>query len=603
MAGIRSIGNWQRSWTFYLAAGLLFGLLVYRLAHLQLLFGSELRGRSESNRIRLVEISPVRGAMLDRNGRLLVSNRPASTLYGVPSEMEKDSVAFAQIARILGYDVETFRENISKTGRYPFLPQRLQRDLSFECLSKIEEQRDALPGIFLQVEPKRYYLTDIAAHVYGYVAEVSPEELSYFPDRKAGDLVGKRGLERTYDKFLRGKKGHRLAIVNVFGQEVGEVKESRRQAPVPGKDLHLTLDYELQALAESLLVGKLGAIVAIEPSTGEVLAMASSPTYKPDIFSGAVATSDWRKLLSDSTRPMLNRAMQAMYPPGSTLKMAILLEGLESGEIDSNWSVYCHGSLRVGDRSFACWSKSGHGRAGIYGAIERSCDVFFYTLGLKIGPDGIYRAMTRFNLGEKTGIDIGGEASGNAPSEDYYNRRYGKDGWTRGYVPSISIGQGEDLTTPLQMCAYIAAIADGKFWRQPHLVREIEDNDTGEILVPDNTFEKPIEALPVYIQQVREGTRRVIMGTSGTARFLRDDKLPMGGKTGTAQNPHGEDHAWFVCFAPYDDPQIAVCVLIEFGEHGSSGAAPLANKIVRRYLETQAWPFGPIAMGVASDVN
>jgi len=603
MSAIRTFGNWQRSWTFILVAGLLFGLLVYRLAHLQLIFGSELRDRSESNRIRLIEISPVRGVMLDRNGRLLVSNRPASTLYGVPSEMEKDSVAFAQIARILGYDAETFQEKISKTRRYSFLPQRLQRDLNFECLSKIEEQRDALPGIFLQVEPKRYYLTDIAAHLFGYVAEVSHKELSHFPNCKAGDLVGKRGLERTYDRFLRGQKGHRLAVVNVFGQEVGELEKSRRLAPVPGKDLHLTLDYELQALAESLLVGKLGAIVAMEPSTGEVLAMASSPTYDPDIFAGAVTALDWQRLLSDTARPMLNRAMQAMYPPGSTLKMAVLLEGLESGEIDSNWNVRCHGSLRVGNRRFSCWRKAGHGRVGIYDAIEQSCDVFFYTLGLKMGVDGIYRAMTRFHLDEKTGIDIGGEASGNAPSVDYYNRRYGPDGWTRGYIPSISIGQGEDLTTPLQMCACIAAIADGKVWRRPHLVREIKDNDTGEILVPDNTLEKPIEALPVNIRQIREGTRRVVMGSRGTARFLRDDELPMGGKTGTSQNPHGEDHAWFVCFAPYDEPQIAVCVLVEFGEHGSSGAAPLAGKIVRRYLETQAWPFGPVAMGVASETN
>lgn len=583
MARMGSFGGWQRSWTFLLVGGLLFGLLTLRLAYLQLLLGDELREKSESNRIRLVEIVPVRGAMWDRNGRLLVSNGPAYTLYGVPAEMEKNPTALSQMSQILGCDVETLKREVLQPARYRFLPRRLQRDLSFRRLSHIEEQRDAFPGIFLQVEPKRYYLTGAAPHLLGYVAEVSPEELAHFPGCKAGDLVGKRGLERAYDEFLRGRKGHRLVVVDVFGQEVGEA--GPRLEPVPGADLYLTLDFVLQALAESLLVGKTGAIVAIEPASGEVLALVSAPTYEPDIFAGAVAVSDWQRLLSDTGKPMLNRAVQATYPPASAVKMAILLEGLESREIDPDWSVPCRGSFRVGRRTFSCWRPWGHGRVGILDAIEQSCDVFFYTLGMSLGPDGIHRAMTRFHLGMRTGIDIGSEAAGIAPSVKYYDRRYGPDGWTRGYIPSISIGQGEVLVTPLQMCAYIAAIADGKMWRQPHLVREIEDRATGEVWMPDNGGEAPIEATAENMLLIREATRRVVMGRHGTARFLGNEVFSMAGKTGTAQNPHGEDHAWFVGFAPFDSPQIAVCVLIEFGGHGASGAAPLAGALMRDYLQ------------------
>jgi penicillin-binding protein 2 len=602
MARTDSFGGWHRSWTFLIVGGLLFGLLTLRLAYLQLLLGNELREKSESNRIRLVEIVPVRGAMYDRNGRLLVSNGPAYTLYGVPAEIEKSPLALAKIGQILGCEDEEDTSQLFQSARYPFLPQRLQRDLSFARLSQIEEQRDALPGLFLQVEPKRYYLTSSAAHLLGYVAEVSPEELPQFSGCKAGDLVGKRGLERTYDSLLRGRKGHRMVVVDVFGQEVGE-QAGPRVDPVPGQDFHLTLDLELQMLAESLLVGKTGAIVAIEPSTGEVLTMASAPTYDPEIFAGAVAATDWQRLVSDTSKPMLNRAVQSTYPPGSTLKMAILLEGLESGTIERGWSVHCRGALRVGNRSFSCWRPWGHGRMGVLDAIEQSCDVFFYTLGLELGADGIYRAMQRFHLGTKTGIDIGSEAAGIAPSVEYYDRRYGKNGWTRGYIPSISIGQGEVLVTPLQLCAYIAAIADGKMWRQPHLVREIEDPVTGEVWRPKNHTAVPIDATAENMRLIREGTRRVVMGGHGTARFLADRALPMAGKTGTAQNPHGEDHAWFVGFAPYDSPQIAVCVLVEFGGHGASAAAPLAGILMRDYVRRKLQGPGLFAMGVTDGLE
>ncbi|MFH1011365.1 MAG: penicillin-binding protein 2 [bacterium] len=579
--------GWQRPWAFFLIGGMLFGLLIARLVHLQVVRGDDYREKSDNNRIRLVEIAPARGAMFDRHGTLLVSNQPVYTLYGVPAEMKRDTVGLARVAQILGYDAQTFRRKILESGRGSYLPQRLQRDLSFTSLSQIEEQRDILPGIFLQVEPKRYHPMRMGAHVFGYVAEVSPEELPGFPGTRAGDLVGKRGLEKTYDEFLRGQKGQRLAIVNVFGQEVGDLEGGHRVPPVAGKNLRLTIDAPLQALAESLLTDKIGAIVAMEPSTGEILALASAPTYDPDIFAGAVAAADWQRLLSDPIKPMLDRAVQSVYPPGSTIKMAMLAEGLESKEIDVNWTVPCRGSLRVGNRVFSCWRKQGHGRMAILDAIEQSCDVFFYTLGLRMGADGIYRALTRFHFGMKAGIDIGSEATGIAPSIAYYNRRYGPSGWTRGFIPSISIGQGEVLATPLQMCGYISAIADGVMWRQPHLVREIEDPVTGKTWVPDNHKAEPIDASTETMRLLREATRRVVMGSRGTAHRLADPALPMGGKTGTAQNPHGEDHAWFLGFAPFDEPKIAVCVLVEFGGHGSSAAAPLAGILMRAYVEKE----------------
>jgi len=571
-------------WSFRLIGALLFALLGFRLFQLQVLHSSEFREKSDNNRFRIIEIPAPRGVMRDRAGHQLVTNRSAYSCYGVPRELWKDKQSMRTLERTLGYGEEFLEREVIQPNHRSFVPLRLKRDLSFAELSRFEELRNVIPGAFLEMEQKRSYPDLLAAHALGYVSEVSKDELANWPGLRMGDLVGKRGLERLYDKELRGRPGARVSVVNALGQEIMPAADLGRVEPAPGKELWLTLDRDLQMLAESLLVGKIGAVVAMDVPTGGILAIASSPTYDPRIFAGRVDAGDWNALLNDPLKPMLNRAVQTMYPPGSTIKMAMLLEGLESGAISNSWSVSCAGSYTYGDRPFKCWKKAGHGRIVPISAIEQSCDVFFYRLGLQIGVDGVHRAMRRFHLGEATGVDQTSEANGLAPSEDYYNRRYGPRGWTKGFILSLAIGQGEVLVTPIQMCAYAAAIADGEVWRQPHLVRAFHDPVTGEISPPPSPRDARIEASPEHMALIREGMRRVVWGDAGTARAQRDEQVAICGKTGTAQNPHGDDHAWFVGYAPEDDPIIATCVLIEFGEHGSSAAAPVSKEIMKRYV-------------------
>jgi penicillin-binding protein 2 len=573
-----------RLWVFLAFGVLLFGLLIYRLFDVQVLHWAEYREKSDHNRFRLIEIAPPRGVMRDRRGQLMVTNRPTYSCYGVPRELWRDKRGMAMLNAALQMP-EGFLENeVIKPFKRTFTPMRLKRDLSFHELSAFEELRDQIPGAFLEVEQKRSYTGKLAAQAFGYVSEVSKEELDKFPGVESGDLVGKRGLERIYDEPLRGVKGRRFSVVNALGQEVADAEHFEHVDPVPGKELWLAMDLDVQALAESLLAGKTGSVVAIDIRDGGVVAMASAPTYDPEIFAGRVDASQWNALLEDPGKPMLNRSVQTMYPPGSTIKAAMLIEGMESGQINPTWSTSCPGSFTLGNRTFKCWKKGGHGRVVPLQAIEASCDVFFYKVGLEIGVDGVHSAMSRFHLGKATGVDQTSEAEGLAPSEAYYNRRYGPHGWTRGFIPSISIGQGEVLVTPVQMAAYVAAVADGRVWRTPHLVNGIYDPDTRTLMKIQPPDSVPIAASPTNIAMALEGMRRVVWGDQGTARAQRDELVPIGGKTGTAQNPHGDDHAWFIGFAPVEHPIVAVCALVEFGMHGSSAAAPIAKEVMKRYV-------------------
>lgn len=568
-------------------AGVIFLLLFLRLASLQIINGVEFRDRSDNNRIRLIEVAAPRGIIRDMHGRLLVTNTPSYSCYGVPNELWRDSEGTALLGSILEYPPSRLRSEILEPIRRSFQPVRLNRDLSFGKLSAFEEERDRIPGAFLEIEPKRFHPNSLCAHVIGYIGEISETELTEYPERKEGDLVGKRGLEKLYDAQLRGKKGKRFSIVNVHGQEIEASSQFEEIAPTPGNDLWLTIDRGAQMLAESLLTDKIGSIVVIDIANGGIRACASSPTYDPDVFSGALDASDWQMLLTDERKPMLNRSIQTMYPPGSVIKMAILTEGLMSGVIDENWTAHCPGIFYVGDHPFRCWKKGGHGTVNCIRAIEASCDVFFYKVGMKLGVDGIFRALDRFHLGRKTGVDLTSEAAGLIPSTEYYDRRYGKNGWTKGYIPSITIGQGEVLVTPLQLCAYAAALGDGKFWRQPYIVEKIQNPTTGVIILPERA--EPIELnIPENILKiVREGMRLVVWGDFGTARAQRSKIAPIAGKTGTAQNPHGDDHAWFIGIAPEASPRYAACALVEFGEHGSSMAAPLVRQMLEYMIKSE----------------
>lgn len=574
----------------FMTVGLgLFVVLAVRLFQLQIVSGAEFREKSNNNRIRLIEIAPQRGVMRDRHGRLLLANRSSYTCYGVPQELWNDNEGMRLLAKAIDVQPEYLQAQVIGPVRKSFLPTRLKRDLSFAELSNFEELRDRIPGAFLEIEQKRFHFNRLAAHALGYVAEVSNDELKKFEGTRPGDLVGKRGLERLYDEPLRGVKGYRFSVVNAYGQEIAGEQKLESVEPKPGKELWLTIDFDLQAKAESLLTDKIGAIVAMDVRTGGVLCIASSPAYDPNIFAGRVDPDQWKMLLDDKNKPMLNRTVQTMYPPGSTVKMAMLLEALESGTITPSFSISCPGYHVVGNRTFKCWKMGGHGYVDVLRSIEQSCDVFYYRVGLMLGVDGVHHAFDRVHFGRPTGVNQTSEAAGLIPSEAYYNRRYGPSGWTRGFIPSISIGQGEVLVTPIQLCAYACAMADGKYWRQPYIVEGVYDAETHTLMRHEAADPDPIEASPQNIAIVREGMKRVVWG-AGTAAAQRDAQVPIAGKTGTAQNPHGDDHAWFVGFAPVENPIIASCVLVEFGEHGSSGAAPLSKEIMKQFVLSEQPP-------------
>ncbi len=576
----------------FLGVGIVvFALLIYRLVQLQVVQGPEFRAKSEDNRIRFVEMLAPRGVIRDRRGALLVSNRPSYTCYGIPRDLYKDSLAVEKIGFALAGDPAEIREKVLKPFRTSFRPQRLRRDLPYTLLARFEETRDEIPGSYLEIEPKRFYPGGIAPHAIGYVAEIADEELAKFPGLESGDLVGKRGLERLYDKDLRGEKGSRLSVVDVHGQEVDTGQELGRIDPVPGQELWTTLDRDAQILAESLLVDKIGAVVAMDVRTGGVVVLVSSPTYNPDVFAGSISSSDWRTLLNDPNKPMLNRAVQTMYPPGSTIKPAMLIEGLNSGVISPSWSVSCPGSFTYGNRTFKCWKKGGHGHIDVVQSLAQSCDVFYYKLGLQLGVDGINRALKRFHFGSPTGIDQTSEAAGLAPSREYYDKRYGENGWSTGFLVSVSIGQGEMLATPLQLCAFTSTIAADGVWREPYLVDGIFDPSTRTLKKRGPSDGVPMADVPQSIlDYAQHGMEQVVWGPSGTARRQQDDSCKIAGKTGTAQNSHGDDHGWFICYGPIDDPMYACCALIEFGKSGSGAGAPVAGEVLRYLIRRDLYP-------------
>jgi penicillin-binding protein 2 len=405
-----------------------------------------------------------------------------------------------------------------------------------------------------------------------------------YPGLQVGDIVGKTGIELQYDATLRGKKGVTYIQVDALGRELGEVCQEKAVVPTAGSDMYLTLDLRLMQLADSLLGDRSGSVVALDPNSGEIFVLLSKPRYDLSLFSGGITPDLWKQLQDDPDKPLLHRAIQSCYPPGSTLKMAILAAGLESGGFGEDFTVHCPGFFRMGVRTFACWKEGGHGTVGVLRSLEESCDVFYYNAGLAAGLDAIESTMKKLQFGKPTGIDLESEASGLVPGRAYYDKRYGKRGWTRGLIPNISIGQGEVLVTPLQMARYAGILATRGLCPKPHLFGGFKPRDWDSFPTADLASVTTVEFRDRTWSLIQEGMRRVVHGDHGTARASMPN-FPMAGKTGTAQNPHGEDHAWFVAFAPFGDPKIAVSILVEHGGHGASAATPLAVKLIEEFMK------------------
>jgi penicillin-binding protein 2 len=565
----------------------LFGILFLRLWFLQLVKGDELQERSEHNRIRLQDLAPWRGMILDHNGQVLVANRPSYELVVVLEDVGDIPRLATRLGRLLHLDPQQITAQLQNGKKAGLHQVRLRTDLSWEEMARVETFQPEFPGVSIQIQPKREYRhKGQACHALGYLGEITDSQLknSKFAAYKMGDYIGKCGVELAWEKYLRGQRGYRRIEVDAYGRELGQQDSV---FPTPGANVFLTLDNRMQQEAEACLEGKVGAIVAMDPGTGKILAMASSPTFSQEAFERGLSAQEWQKLNSDKTHPLENRALKGQYPPGSTFKIVMAVAGLEEKVITPGTMIFCNGALPFGNHVFHCWRKGGHGGVSLYKALVNSCDIYFYNVGRRLGIDRIAKWSKRFGLGEPVGLDLDKEMPGLVASTAWKKARFHQP-WHEGETLSVAIGQGYNLATPIQMARVVAAIANGGIIYKPLIVGKVE-SPTGEILYQAQPeVQHRLGASPATLEAVRQGLVGVV--NEGTAKAARLASIQVAGKTGTSQvvslerskqkTRETRDHAWFVAYAPADAPQVAVAVLVEHGGHGGSDAAPLAKRVI-----------------------
>lgn len=577
---------------FYVPVLLVFVVLAARLWQLQIIRGPDYTLQAERNRIRTLDVVAPRGTIVDRNNELLVENRPSYNILLYREYIEDEAATRSFIADKLRIGPQELDSMLKRTKKDPFYrPLLIKEDVQIDDISTVEAHKRDHPEIQLGPQPRRLYRhRKLAAHLLGYVGEVSEEELSAstFSDTKPGDLVGKSGVERVYNSCLVGTNGKRQVLVDSMGRELGVLGEVEA---VIGGELHVTLDLKLQEVAEALLEDKVGSIIAMDPRNGEILVMASTPSFDPNRFSSRLSGADWNQLVNDPDHPLQNRAIQNSYSPGSTFKVVMALTGLEEGFIDDSTRVFCAGASAFYNRLFHCWSK-GHGYMNVENAIQNSCNIFFYEMGRRIGIDKIAQHATALGFGERSGIDLPGERSGTMPSPEWKQRTRG-DKWYAGETISVAIGQGAVSVTPLQLLRAVSAIAVGGRLVTPHVLLSASrtSGSAPSWAVKDLSFNP-------------ETTSRILAGmwgsvnAGGTGGRARVPGLDICGKTGTAQiigaetakqikgdSELLEDHSWFVGFANRDNPEIAVVVFVEHGGKGGVAAAPLAKEIFQKHFE------------------
>ncbi len=573
-----------------------------RVWYLQILQGQNFKGLSENNRIRQISLSPYRGIIKDRNGETLVSIRPSFNLYITPEDI-------GDLIETLGFLSEKIPINKIKLRRdikavRAFKDVLVKSDINWEEVAFVEENKMRLPGVRINVEPLRNYVyNDFASHALGYLGEISKAKLEGMKNSvyRQGDLVGKRGIERVYESVLRGEKGYEEVEVDVSGRELRTV---RKLPPKSGEGLILTLDARIQKVVEQLMTGTpespvSGSIVVIKVQTGEIMALVSKPSFDANLFAAGISKENWKKLILDERHPLQNRAIDGQYPPASTYKIVTALAALEEKVITPEATVYCPGHFKLGKGRYRCWKKRGHGAVNMHTALVQSCDVFFYTMGYRLGIDRLAKYAKELGLGSITGIGLKGEKPGLIPTTTW-KLAARKQPWLAGETISASIGQGFNLITPIQQANMVATLANGGILLKPYLIKSIEDSD-GKVLkefYPEIT--RKINIKPESLKLVLEAMRGVVNEPHGTGYRARLKNIKVSGKTGTAQvvrmkpgdqrdgekTPYQfQDHAWFVAFAPFEKPEISVSVIVEHGGHGGSVAAPLARKIIKTYFD------------------
>jgi penicillin-binding protein 2 len=588
---------------------LVFGLFGLRLFQLQIIEGEALRERSERNSIRTIRLAAPRGEIFDRDGRVLATTRPAFGLQVIPSELRRLDLTFAALGQLLEKDPAALRTKAGETrGARRFQPVRLASDLTWDHLARVESHRYALPGVLTDIQPRRHYLDGpLAAHVLGTIGEIRKEQLETrrFARYRAGEVIGQSGIEAVLESHLRGREGGLNVVVDAAGREIERLDEVEPRA---GRTAVLSLDLDLQkeayAAFESDVEGeprRAGALVALDPRDGEVLAWVSTPSYDPNAFPGGVDTATWKRLMQDERRPLQDRIISGQYPPASTYKAIVAAGALQEGVIDPEERLYCPGSFRLGRRTYRCWKRGGHGDVNLREALVHSCDVYFYQVGLRLGVDRLAFFARSLGLGRRTGVELSDEKTGHIPTSAWKSRRFGEP-WVLGETLSAAIGQGFNTVTPLQLAVAFAAIANGGGLVTPRLVRSLHAHDA--LSLPSGPVFReraPIDAR--HLARVRDALIGVVQEPRGTGGRARVPGVVVGGKTGTAQivglkQFEGleddeipwkyRDHAWFVAFAPAESPEIVVVVLVEHGGGGGAVAAPIAQRVLARYFEKRA---------------
>jgi len=577
---------------------ILFVLILFvRLWYLQAVRGAYYYEQAENNRIRPVKIRPPRGIIYDRNGRPLVENVLTFDISLVPEDTLDLDATIKKLSSITKVDQNSIRQALEDASsiRTKYEPVKIKEEAPWEEVTIVESHQDDLPGVIIEPEHRRHYpYGGMASHQLGYIGKVSQLQRK-LEQTDIGLLTGQGGLEKIYDKLLRGTAGKRMIQVNAAGRKV---KDLGIEEPKLGKDIYLTIDLDVQQAAEESLGSRTGSVVAMDPNSGEILAMVSHPNYDPNLFPRGIAPKDWTRLTNDPSHPLYNRAIQSVYPPGSTFKILVALAGLETGIINPEEKVTCNGFIKSGKQTFRCWIKHGHGPVAFHEALVESCDVYFYTMGERIGFDRISEYATKLGLGNLTGIQLPDEKPGLIPTPDWKKKRTGES-WYPGDSYINSIGQGFVLVSPIQAVRMMSAVANGGHIYRPVLIKQSRDRETGAVKPFPLERGRDAHLNPKTLEVLRHALAGVVIEPKGTGHAARTPTATVAGKSGTAQviaqkipgkklTEKTQDHAWFVAYAPVENPKIAVAVLVEHGGHGGGAAAPVARRVIEEYLKNAA---------------
>lgn len=572
--------NLQQSRILFWIISVTITIFSFQLIRLQLIDYEIYHKKSTNNSIKIIPIPASRGVLFDRNFKVVVGNKPVYQVTVIPAFF--DTTNFQKIEKIV--EIDSLAQLLVGKAKFTYSrykPIILSKELEFEEVNRLIEYQNEIPGLNISIKFIRDYGYGVnGSHIFGYLNEISSAQLKINTNYEAGDEYGASGIEKSYEKYLHGQEGKKFAVVDSKQRFIKFLTENEFDVPaIKGNDLVLTIDKQSQIAAEKMMEGKKGSVVALNPKTGEIIALVSSPSFDLKSIS-ALNKKEWREIVNHLEKPLFNRATMSIYPPGSSIKPIEALAAYNEGYITEDSRFNCSGGITYGNQFFGC--DHIHGSVDLLRSIEKSCNTYYYEVFLKMGYPTWLKYFKMFGFGRKTNVDILEESSGILPDSNYYNRYLGKRKWNTGMLLSLSIGQGELAVTPIQMAQYVALIANNGKTIQPHFVKGIIDsksNKYNELIFPEIKIDVDQQKLNV----IKKGMELVVNG-AGTATNIRSDLVKIAGKTGTAQNPHGKNHAIFVSFAPTENPEIVVVVLVENVGYGSTHAAPIAKKVIYTFL-------------------